>query len=364
MVNAGSTPMTNAYTWVQWNTHKRIYDLALVIAIVLYLITFVGLSMLLSQTPEEFSPPILLIRALGTLAVIMLHLILIIGPLARFTPKMNALLYNRRHLGVAFFIVASLHGLLVFAFYGGFGIENPITAVLAGSYRAGGIPFELFGFIALLIFAIMAATSHDFWLANLGHAFWKTMHMGVYIAYTLVLAHMIFGMLQSEHNILYPIIITIGALAVASLHLASAFIEHKKDGHSITNADQSQWVQVCTVDEIKADRAKIVQIENQERIAIFRHDNKLSAVANVCAHQGGPLGEGKIIDGCITCPWHGYQYRPACGQSPPPYTEKIPTYEIKIEGQRVLINPIANEPGTPVDPATVDSPPATGDHNE
>ena len=29
--------------------------------------------------------------------------------------------------------------------------------------------------------------------------------------------------------------------------------------------------------------------------------------------EWGPLGEGKIVDGCITCPWHGFQYRPQDG---------------------------------------------------
>ena len=67
--------------------------------------------------------------------------------------------------------------------------------------------------------------------------------------------------------------------------------------------------------------------------------------------RAGLLGEGAIVDGCITCPWHGYQYRAADGQSPPPYTEKIPTYEVRIAGERVYVNPNANAPGTPVEPA-------------
>mgnify|MGYP003753304843 CR=1 FL=1 len=54
---------------------------------------------------------------------------------------------------------------------------------------------------------------------------------------------------------------------------------------------------------------------------------------NVCKHQMGPLGEGKIIDGCITCPWHGYQYLPANGQSPPPFTEMVKT---PLQAQEVI----------------------------
>ena len=125
---------------------------------------------------------------------------------------------------------------------------------------------------------------------------------------------------------------------------------------------EDNWIDVCAVDDIDHNRAKVVQIEGQDRIAIFRHNNTLSAVTNVCAHQGGPLGEGKVVDGCITCPWHGYQYKPACGSSPPPYTEKIATYELRVDGRRVLLNPEPNEPGTHVEPAAFDPWPNDGEN--
>ena len=92
-----------------------------------------------------------------------------------------------------------------------------------------------------------------------------------------------------------------------------------------------------------------------ERIAVFRYDGRVSCVSNVCQHQNGPLGEGKIVDGCITCPWHGYQYLPDSGQSPPPFTEKIPTFNVRIRAGRVLVHRTPNPPGTRVEPATIPS---------
>ena len=80
----------------------------------------------------------------------------------------------------------------------------------------------------------------------------------------------------------------------------------------------------------------------------------VSAVRSVCAHQGGPLGEGKIIDGCITCPWHGWQYRPADGQSPPPFTEKIATSRVRVVGRRIELDPTPLLPGPAVAPARVE----------
>ncbi len=92
---------------------------------------------------------------------------------------------------------------------------------------------------------------------------------------------------------------------------------------------------------------------NNERVAIFKYENKLSAVHNVCKHQGGPLGEGKIIDGCITCPWHGYQYLPHNGQSPPPFTEKVATFQVKLLRTSVYINPNAYAEGTEIQPIQI-----------
>jgi len=90
-----------------------------------------------------------------------------------------------------------------------------------------------------------------------------------------------------------------------------------------------------------------------ENIAVFRYDNKISAVSNVCKHQNGPLGEGKIIDGCITCPWHGYQYYPHNGCSPPPFTEKVSTYKTMIEHDEVWVHRKPLPEGTEVEPTKI-----------
>ncbi|MBX2850312.1 MAG: Rieske 2Fe-2S domain-containing protein, partial [Phycisphaeraceae bacterium] len=161
-------------------------------------------------------------------------------------------------------------------------------------------------------------------------------------------------------SMVYPLFIGGGALTLISLHLIAGLREVKVDASTITKP-AGGWVDVASVAEIPRDRARVVKLKGCERVAVFRHGDqgeKFSAVQSVCAHQGGPLGEGKVIDGCITCPWHGYQYRPEDGQSPPPYTEKIATYALRVEGERVLLNPEPNAPGTPVEPATIG-----GDHH-
>jgi len=113
------------------------------------------------------------------------------------------------------------------------------------------------------------------------------------------------------------------------------------------------YVEVCEVDRIPEKCATIVSLSG-ERVAVFRYDGKVSAISNVCQHQNGPLGEGRIIDGCITCPWHGYQYQPETGAAPAPFKEKIPTFRVKVVGGSVLVHPSPNPPGTRVEAARIE----------
>jgi nitrite reductase/ring-hydroxylating ferredoxin subunit len=198
----------------------------------------------------------------------------------------------------------------------------------------------------------MAATSHDFWLHNLTAPTWKRLHMGVYLAYALVVLHVALGALISERHPVLAALLALGMLWLIALHLLAARRERPADRSELRTERDDGWVDACAIDDIPELRARIVLVAG-EKVAIFRYEGKISAVSNVCQHQNGPLGEGKIIDGCITCPWHGFQYRPEDGASPPPFTEKVPTFKVKISGERVLVHPRPNPAGTRVEPALV-----------
>jgi hypothetical protein len=52
------------------------------------------------------------------------------------------------------------------------------------------------------------------------------------------------------------------------------------------------------------------------------------------------------VDGYITCPWHGFQYCPLTGKSPDPYTEMVPTFDVRIVGERIQVQSRPNPPGS------------------
>jgi nitrite reductase/ring-hydroxylating ferredoxin subunit len=213
------------------------------------------------------------------------------------------------------------------------------------------VPFQPFGFFALVILMLMAATSHDFWLANLSAPVWKSLHMLVYAAYGLLVLHVTFGVLQAEVSPVYALAAGVGLAFVLGLHIAAALKEAPTDRVSDVASADDGFVDVCAVADIPENRARIVCLSG-ERVAVFKYDGKVSAVSNVCQHQNGPLGEGKILDGCITCPWHGYQYIPETGASPPPFVEKVPTFNVRVRNGRVLVHPKPNPPGQRAGPAT------------
>lgn len=341
--------MSAGYVAVGWSPGKKRYDAVLWGGAALYLAVFVGVG--LWRRPE-ITAETLLIRAFGTLAFVLLHVVLGIGPLARLDRRFLPLLWNRRHLGVTMFVFALAHGGFALFQFHALGDRNPVVSLLTSNTQWGSLaqfPFQQLGAVALLILFLMAATSHDFWLKNLTAPVWKTLHMGVYLAYALLVAHVALGVLQDATSALPAALLGAGALALVALHLAAAAkgraLDREVAGHAADG-----FVEVCRAGEIRDGRARIVTAGG-ERVAIFRYDGKLSAVSNVCQHQNGPLGEGRILDGCITCPWHGFQYRPEDGASPAPFTERVPTFRLRlVDGDRVLLDPRPLPPGTFIEP--------------
>ncbi len=341
---------------VGWNRNKIIYDVVLLAAVVAYILLFIKIAPSFQDVTRPTTGIILRIQAFGTCAFLMLSFILCIGPLARLDRRFLPLLYNRRHFGVITCAVAFTHASQVVSIYFSFSPLDKYVAVLASntSYdRFLGFPFETFGIFALFLLLVLAATSHDFWLRFLTPPIWKAIHISIYVAYAAIVCHIVLGSLLSKQSPLLAVIVGLSVVAVTGLHLVAGRIERQKDRSTAEDADETPWVMAGHVDDIADGRGIVVALEEGERVAVFRYGDKLSALANVCAHQNGPLGEGRIVDGYVTCPWHGFQYRPGDGCSPPPFTEKAATYRLRLDGQRILLDPRPNEPGTYVEPVRV-----------
>lgn len=337
--------MSVGFKAVQWNRDKLIYDAILLASVALFIGTFIATEAWLHPPKDAGGWIDLRIRAFGICAFTMLTIVLSIGPLARLSPRFLPLLYNRRHFGVLTFIVAALHASFMIEWYIAQHVLPSLLTELTKWSDYGkfiGFPFKMLGLAALLILFVLASTSHDFWLVFLTPRIWKALHMALYAAYGFAVMHVALGAMQNNRSPIVPILLGGALLLVASLHLAAGWRERRNDG----TKDDDGWLIVGPPGSIPDRCATIVSAPGGERIAVFRDGKQIGAVTNLCAHQNGPLGEGRIIDGCITCPWHGYQYKLEDGCAPAPFTEKLVTYNVRINRGNVEVDPRPLPAGT------------------
>jgi len=339
--------MSAGFRAVQWNRAKLVYDGILLASVTLYISAFLIVVYWLDPPKDPPAAIDLLIRAFGTCAFLMLTTILSIGPLARLDRRFLPLLYNRRHFGVLTFFVVLLHASFMVEWYA---VQNALPSLYDELTKASdygkfiGFPFKALGLAALLILFLMAATSHDYWLVFLAPPVWKGLHMTLYVAYGLVVMHVALGAMQYDHNPFIVAMLASGFGCVTLLHLMAGWRERTGDRASACGSDG--WLAVGPPLSIPDKGARIVAGRDGERIAVFRDGTQIGALSNLCAHQNGPIGEGRIIDGCVTCPWHGYQYRLEDGCAPPPFTEKLVTYRVRIAHGMVEVDPRPLAPGT------------------
>ena len=97
------------------------------------------------------------------------------------------------------------------------------------------------------------------------------------------------------------------------------------------------FVKVAETKDIQSTKMKAVEIAG-ENICLINVEGKYYAIGNVCTHEGGPLAEGTLEGYEVECPWHGSKFDIRTGKvTRPPANEPESTYEVKVEGNDILI---------------------------
>src|SRR5919206_5158278 len=105
----------------------------------------------------------------------------------------------------------------------------------------------------------------------------------------------------------------------------------------MNDQNNNDFVRVAETKDIQTLQMKEVQI-NGENICIANVEGKYYAIGNVCTHEGGPLADG-ILEGYeVECPWHQSRFDVRSGEViSPPASESELTYEIKVDGNSILV---------------------------
>ena len=118
--------MSLTYDVVHWTRQKKIYDKFLGLGILIIASGFIGAQLILWP---EITIETMIIRTTAFTAFVLLHVILITGPLCRLDTRFLPILYNRRHMGVSMFLLALIHGLFSIIHFHALGDTNPILSV-------------------------------------------------------------------------------------------------------------------------------------------------------------------------------------------------------------------------------------------
>jgi nitrite reductase (NADH) small subunit len=95
-------------------------------------------------------------------------------------------------------------------------------------------------------------------------------------------------------------------------------------------------VRVGRVSELPPDTATEVLIDGNP-YALCNAGGTIRALSGVCLHSGGPLGQGQIHDGRIVCPYHLWEFDCATGEYDFNPAMRVPTFEVKVEGDDILL---------------------------
>ena len=99
----------------------------------------------------------------------------------------------------------------------------------------------------------------------------------------------------------------------------------------------SRFVRVARTDEITPGQKKIVEVDGT-LVVVVNLDGAFYAVEDVCTHDGGPLGEGKLDGYELICPRHGARFDIRSGAATRmPAIEPAPTYEVRVQDGDVLV---------------------------
>ena len=99
----------------------------------------------------------------------------------------------------------------------------------------------------------------------------------------------------------------------------------------------AEFVKAIAKADLTAGHGVMVELQGN-KIAIFNVDETFYAVDDTCTHVGGPLSEGELEGASVTCPLPGATFDIKTGAVlGPPASDGVRSYEVKTEGDDVLV---------------------------
>ncbi len=109
--------------------------------------------------------------------------------------------------------------------------------------------------------------------------------------------------------------------------------------YNYTNQEASkvEFIEIAPASELPPGERLFVEVEGK-MIVFFNIAGQTFAIADVCSHDDGPVGEGELEGYTITCPRHGAEFDVRSGKVlQMPAVVDIPAYPVKIQGGNIYL---------------------------
>jgi 3-phenylpropionate/trans-cinnamate dioxygenase ferredoxin component len=101
---------------------------------------------------------------------------------------------------------------------------------------------------------------------------------------------------------------------------------------------ETEFHRACALSDLPDEGALGVEVGG-EPVCVVRAGGEVFALRDVCSHEEVPLSEGDIYDHTVECWLHGSCFDLRSGKpTGPPATKPVPTYQVKIDGDDVLVS--------------------------
>jgi len=103
------------------------------------------------------------------------------------------------------------------------------------------------------------------------------------------------------------------------------------------NAMTQSWIRIGRISDIPRRGARCVR-NGEMSIAVFRTaDDRVFALEDKCPHKHGPLSQGIVHDGCVTCPLHNWIINLETGHAQGADEGQTLSFPVRIEGEDVIL---------------------------
>jgi nitrite reductase/ring-hydroxylating ferredoxin subunit/uncharacterized membrane protein len=127
-------------------------------------------------------------------------------------------------------------------------------------------------------------------------------------------------------------LVTVSVSGLLGGHISFRLAGGANHAEEVPHLVEPGWHRLMASAALPEDKP-VRQMVGEVPVVVIRSSGTVYVLADRCSHMSGPLSDGELADGCLTCPWHGSMFRVAGGSvARGPATAPQPAFETREDG--------------------------------